>query len=309
MSFVYTNFKKSGYYLIVATNYTHGVEVLRKHRDSEVFFNSKTKVYPNGHYKRSLCNKPIYKKNGFEEEEREDLFKDLARVSEHGELPNLLPKNVNFETGEIIEKVPRDRTREILRRAREQIFDITMCNDFDYFVTWTFSPEVVDRSDFQAIYKKLGKWLNNMVERKNMTYIIIPEFHKDKKNIHFHGLIKGDLTYIPCVSPKSGKPLIHKNTNTQIMSIREFKMGFNSAIQLHGEKLHVAKYITKYITKNSERVGKRYYFSSRDLKRIPDMFFYNHSTLDFLSFDSKEYTIPNTDLKFKYFNSWNNIKK
>ena len=79
------------------------------------------------------------------------------------------------------------------------------CNNkpWDYFVTFTFNSDKVDRYNFSEVSKKLSKWIDNIKQKygcKDMGYIIVPEKHKDGA-WHFHGLFKNcdNLNFIDSV--------------------------------------------------------------------------------------------------------------
>ena len=66
-----------------------------------------------------------------------------------------------------------------VNRTVNQIYMISRANKWEYFVTLTINPEILDSTDFNLISEKLNIWTNN---------IIVPELHKDKSKWHFHGL-------------------------------------------------------------------------------------------------------------------------
>ena len=67
--------------------------------------------------------------------------------------------------------------------------DIAFCNRFDYFLTWTLDPKLIDRYDPEIVGKKVRSFLTNASNRKGFQYIVVPELHKDGA-IHLHGLCK-----------------------------------------------------------------------------------------------------------------------
>jgi hypothetical protein len=144
-----------------------------------------------------------------------------------------------------------------LRRTKTAIADITICNDFDLFVTFTFKK---DRYDIQKTKNKMSKWLKNQRElHGKFDYVIVPEFHKDKKAIHFHALFKG----------YKGK--LHKTKIVQkgrpIYNITSYKLGFSTAAKIDNVE-KVSSYVRKYITKDMPQFpGKKHYWVSNQLKR------------------------------------------
>lgn len=185
-------------------------------------------------------------------------------------------KNVDDSVNEFFDAVEdsefsrRENKRKSFCRARNKLFDIALSTmAFDCFVTLTVDSEKCDRYDYEQIIKKLSQWLDNRVRRHGLTYVLVPEYHKDRA-IHFHGLCNFDaLKTVRAVSPYTGKELFD-NEKRPIYNIKDFPLGINSVIPLSGENARqaTAKYCYKYITKSDgEKVGGRYYLSGGNLGR------------------------------------------
>lgn len=159
----------------------------------------------------------------------------------------------------------KDPLREFdsLRRTKTKISDITICNDFDLFCTFTFSPEKVnDRADTSECKSKMQKWLKNQREiHGKFKYVIVPEYHKDGKSLHFHALFKNYKGSLK----DSGK----LQRGRKVYNITSYRTGFTTAVKIDNiEK--VSSYIKKYITKEMPKFeGKKRYWCSDNLKR-PD---------------------------------------
>lgn len=157
-----------------------------------------------------------------------------------------------------------------MRRARAKLRRLALANDFDWFVTLTLSPDEVDRYDCQAIMKRVNRWLDNMVRRKGLRYVLVPERHKDGA-FHFHGFFAGEgLEAVPSGhSDSQGHP---------IYNLPQWSLGFTAAIALYGTYSQAVGYVTKYIGKqDGERPMGRWYYSGGDL-REPDK---TYATLDY----------------------------
>ncbi|WP_101696661.1 rolling circle replication-associated protein [Clostridium minihomine] len=214
-------------------------------RQSEnlVYHNTKAKIYPDGQQKIMVCSKPIFKSECWEQ------------VDKYGKEKVPVPK-------------PKDMSNEVrgdsLKRAKEACFDIAFCNDFTWFITWTLNKEEIDRYNPDEVSKKLRTFLNNKVKRNSARYIIIPEYHADGKGIHMHGLLTGDF-----LMKDSGKCTQSGKT---IYNMPQWKYGWSTAIELDGSKVAVAKYITKYITKDFKKIfGSFYYAGGKGLIRKPQV--------------------------------------
>lgn len=94
-----------------------------------------------------------------------------------------------------------------LKRAREKVFDIALMNNFDYFVTLTFDESKVNSFDEEEVNRVVKKWFNNMVNRHDIKYICVPEYHKSGR-IHLHCLMSGNLDFVD-----SGTVLIPQRKN------------------------------------------------------------------------------------------------
>lgn len=230
----------------------------------EVKANAREKVYPNGFRRIVVCSKPVFKNDAYME------LVTSSSVSKDKDMSN--------------------PTRgDSIRRAKEKIFDIAMCNDFEYFITWTLDKEMIDRYDAQLVAQKLKKFLNNLVVRKEVRYLVVPELHKDGA-IHMHGLIAGQLRMID-----SGRKLPDGRI---VYNMPEWKLGFSTAIPLDSQKGRVSGYITKYVQKDFQKIfGNFYYAGGHGLVRSPEVRVYD---VDFDSFDLPVYGPEGVPILFKY---------
>lgn len=230
----------------------------------EVKSNAKEKVYPNGFRRVTICSKPVFKN---------DEYMELV-TSTSGSKPKDMS---NLSRGDSI------------RRAKQKIYDIAMCNEFDYFITWTLDKEMIDRYDANLVSKKLKKFLNNMVVRKELCYLVVPELHKDGA-IHMHGLIAGRLRMVD-----SGRRLPDGRV---IFNMPEWKLGFSTAIELDNQKGRISSYIVKYVQKDFQKIfGNFYYAGGHGLVRSPEV---NYFDVDFGAFDLPVYGPDGVPILFKY---------
>lgn len=145
-----------------------------------------------------------------------------------------------------------------MRRAKAAIREISLCNRFSYFVTLTLNKEMVDRYDMSAITRKLNSWLDNCVRRKGLAYVLVPERHKDGA-IHFHGFFNDAL---PVVDSGHEDRQGHK-----IFNLPAWTLGFTTAIELYDDYHKAVGYVCKYIGKQGEKPGGRWYYSGGALAR------------------------------------------
>ncbi len=163
-----------------------------------------------------------------------------------------------------------DSELKSLQRAKTTLIDMTLCNQFDLFTTFTFNGNeinrkkygytVTDRADADKCKRKMAYWLNNQrILHGNFKYLIVPEYHKDEKALHFHGLFAGYKGHLK----DSGK----KQKGRTIFNIRSYRQGHSTAVQIDNlEK--VSSYISKYLTKDMPKFkNKQRYWCSNGLKR------------------------------------------
>ncbi len=146
------------------------------------------------------------------------------------------------------------------RRSKINAFDVILGNhDIDTFATFTYAPrDGFDKASYDECYSELRPWLSNRVQRRGLKYVIVPERHKTGA-IHFHALMNSAaLKLVPAVSPK-GRQLT--NNGNPLFNLPEWKHGFTSAELIKAaaeDRDKVAKYIFKYMGKQSGIIGGRY---------------------------------------------------
>lgn len=242
-----------------------------------MYYNVKTKIYPDGSTNTIYCNQKIFNDSPLDKKRTEKK----SVISKK----NVLRKIVKVGKSDIVNDVRADS----LKRAKDKIQDICLCNDFDYFVTLTFNPEKVDSFNVEQVKTAIKGWLNNGVKRRGYKYIAIPEYHKSGR-IHLHALMSGDFQLVD-----SG----HKLGEKTIFNIADWqeRFGYCTAIKITGNINNLAYYCTKYITKGNEKIFGRFYWSSRNLLRQPEL---EYKNCDFADIYQLEYKVEGTTRKLKY---------
>lgn len=140
---------------------------------------------------------------------------------------------------------PEDSKTRSIRRTRRIISDLVICNKFQLFVTFTFKS---DRQNIRRSKEKMQNYLKNTKKRDSpkLQYIIVPEFHKDKKAIHFHALINN-------LNPKHLIDSKKKINKRKAYNINNYRSGFSTAIKIDNHA-KVSSYIRKYITKDMVQI-------------------------------------------------------
>lgn len=163
------------------------------------------------------------------------------------------------------------RSMEVSRaRAKAAVLDIALCNPFTHFFTWTLDPKVIDRFDANVVGKKVQTFLKNASYRKGFSYVCVPELH-DNGAIHLHGLCNpGAVKLVPAINPHTGKPLLD-DSGRPLYNMADWKLGFSSCVQIDENYARTCGYVTKYMSKGTEKIFGKWYLSSRNLRKRPDI--------------------------------------
>lgn len=133
-----------------------------------------------------------------------------------------------------------------LSRARSTIVNLARSVIWDYFVTFTFSPEKVDRTDYSACYKAVSSYLNSIMRSNpDFKYLAVPELHKDGCSFHFHALVSGlpdNALFFSGHYSRGKKPV-------PVYNLSGFDFGFTTATKVKSS-IRCTRYILKYITKD-----------------------------------------------------------
>ena len=175
------------------------------------------------------------------------------------------------------------------RRAIKKIKDYILANRFEWFITLTFDGGKIDRTSYADCISKFNTFCDNCVRRRAWAYVGVIEPHK-RGGLHFHLLLQAqDVPVVHSgtyIHPSFGRPVkrvtldrkgIDISACRDVYNLTNWKWGFTTAIQTYGDRMAIARYIGKYITKSSEKIGGRWYYSGGDL-RSP---IYRYDRVDF----------------------------
>lgn len=196
------------------------------------------------------------------------------------------PIIIKSERQKMIDKLERQKIKEILKqqgyikqlthdsiersnivslkRTKETIYSLARANKWDMFITLTFNPNLVNRTNYDEITEKLHIFLKKVKQSyaPELVYLLIPELHKDGKSYHFHGLLKnlGKLNF-------TNSNHITKNGQT-VYHWDDYYLGFSDCILVNNSGA-ISGYITKYITKELCAVtkNKKRYWCSKNITR------------------------------------------
>lgn len=259
--------------------------------------NMRIKYYPDGSRDYLICSIPIFKSTDLSSagERKNDTLKvgksDIDELLwemmyEQYERSDCSDMPIGFDDAGCFTNPPSHIS---IRRAQQRLKELLRSNSFDNFVTITLDGAKIDRYDYGAIIKPLNKWLDNRVQRRGYKYVLVPEFHKDGA-IHFHGLMSGDMELVDSgtvkvhgrkkpVSLATYKRHYKGQPCSTIYNVSDWRYGFTTVVKLRQSSsaaadvpiqynsAAVANYISKYITKDSVKVGGRWYLSGGTLDR------------------------------------------
>ena len=173
-----------------------------------------------------------------------------------------------------------DNIARAVRRARRKVYDLIVSNSsLNCFITCTLDGKDFERNDTKTFVRKLNKWLDNLVQRTGFKYVLVCEYHKKNKALHFHALCNADALRLQdsgtVLRPTGGKPVRLATAARQgykpeelrtVYNVSNWKYGFSTAIYTDDNRGAVANYVSKYITKDCDKIGGRYYRHGGDLK-------------------------------------------
>ena len=211
----------------------------------------------------------------------------------------------------------RENRRRAATRARRKVADYVRAEyDFRYFITLTLSGEDFPRNDVKEATKRLNNFLRNRVQRAGLKYIVVPEYHHDGENLHFHGVINAGALRLEdsgtVLIPGHKKPVrittakkygVPPEQWRTVYNLPEWGYGFTTAIEIQGERAAVAAYLAKYITKmfhewdgDTSKIGGRYYWHSHNLREPV----YRYDNRPFDAAPGEEYSNPGCAIKIDY---------
>ena len=164
-----------------------------------------------------------------------------------------------------------------LIRARNTVYELALCNEWDWFLTITLDPEKYDRENLPKFRTDFSRFIREYGKRQglNIKYLVIPEQHK-KGGWHMHGFLKGiPPDYLRLFSLEEKLPQYLRKKLKQGMYIYDWpayrqKFGFcdiEPVRNLQAASAYVTKYITKSFGVGVQNLGGHLYYASQGLQR------------------------------------------
>lgn len=174
------------------------------------------------------------------------------------------------DIGEVIESLPttnikrkkRNYEYESFARSKRTVIDYGMNNDWDYFVTITFDGRKVDRYNAAKVLAKLQYALKDYRRfyDDDFAYVLVPELHEDGA-IHWHGLFRIGRSDLVERHWDREKCCVYYRLEFFYRRLGRFRLD-----KVASNPGFVAAYITKYMTKENERIFQRRYLCSKGLQ-------------------------------------------
>ena len=198
------------------------------------------------------------------------IYNRLREYSHYNPFEDAVVNMYELDELELAEKRREHSLRNSYSRTIQKIYNCSRQCEWQYFITLTFAPDVVDRYDYGACMKKACKWFNNQRFRcaSDMQYLIVPEQHKDGA-WHVHGLLA------QCDGMRLDDSGHKTSDGRTIYHLGDWDYGIDYIVEVLDTR-KISGYITKYITKDLCAVteGKRRYYRSRNIPEPQEIEFF-----------------------------------
>lgn len=159
------------------------------------------------------------------------------------------------------------RKQNNLSKRRVLLWRKVNLQQWDYFVTFTYSDELHTEETFQ---KKLRNTLKHLVARKGWKYIGVWERSPEKQRLHFHGIFYIPQTIGELIEVKDYSTKQHKVQTTlqNTHFIKHFGRNDFEKMSSPADVSQSVKYLLKYIEKSGEKLvygGKIYAYIESDI--------------------------------------------
>lgn len=274
-------------------------------REYGIRHNTRVKTYPSGASEVLTASHRVFREAGWEVSDKWDScpIEDTTELDAETSYMTLEQSAKVDPDGRAAAEAAELSRLRAQRRARTQVRDLALSNEFRFFVTLTLDGTKVDRYDVRAITRKLNQWLDNAVRRHGLKYVLVPELHKDGA-VHFHGFFNDALRVVDSgtvIPPQGGKPKRPRGEKQRqawleggghvVYNLPQWSLGFTTAIELYGEYSAAVGYVCKYISKEQEKVGGRWFYHGGDL-RTPDVSYEDRNVEDVVAQGADTFSSP-----------------
>ena len=205
-------------------------------------------------------------------------YGDIVKIVYIKNAPKPLKNKANRPKFEKNENSENERFSNSISRSKSRIFELAMCNEFNFFCTFTQDQNLRDRFDLKEFRKDFAQLVRNInrsrSENQKIKYLLIPEQHKNGA-WHMHGLLSGlteaDLRKFTLSEklPHRIRKQIEKGVEIYDWTRYRNAFGYFTCTKI-SDKTACSKYITKYISKDLQKTvrdsGEHLFFASQGLK-------------------------------------------
>lgn len=155
------------------------------------------------------------------------------------------------------------------QRSVKNFYSYAFSNKWEYFFSFTFAPDKIDRFNKKAINAAWSEFRIKTQrkydkEKKDLVKMLcVPEEHENGA-YHLHGLMSGcDLILTPGRNKKDDNKFYYSKCGNQVFNLMDWELGWSTVCCINpvDNLLQVANYVSKYVGKQmcSEYNGKRYF--------------------------------------------------
>ena len=257
------------------------VDFIRNASEEELLKFYEKSVLNNARKSGLLKNYPELK--GGQSITRHDLWSvydygDIVKIVYIKSAPKPLKNKSRRPKFEKNENSENERFSNSISRSKSRIFELAMCNEFNFFCTFTQDQNLRDRFDLKEFRKDFAQLVRNINrsrgENEKIKYLLIPEQHKNGA-WHMHGLLAGlketDLRKFTLSEklPYRIRKQIEKGVEIYDWTRYRKAFGYFTCTKIE-DKTACSKYITKYISKDLQKTvrdsGEHLFFASQGLK-------------------------------------------
>lgn len=147
-----------------------------------------------------------------------------------------------------------------ISRAKGKVLELVLCNPWEYWCTFTISPDKYDRYNLKKYKHDFSEFLHTLNRSRDskITYILIPEMHEDGA-WHMHGFINGLQDSDLSLNSNGYLTWLRYNQKFGFMSLSKIK-------DLESAAKYSLKYMTKDSSKNVSELGAHLFYASHGLK-------------------------------------------
>lgn len=182
---------------------------------------------------------------------------------------------------EIIKKENPEKLANSISRSRSTIYELALCNDWDYFCTFTIDKTKYDRYDLKKWHKDFTQKIRDLNKKYKckIQYLLIPEQHKDGA-WHMHGFLSGMPDQeLRAFGREEKLPLyildkVIRGEEIYSWITYQNKFGFcdiEPIKDINKASAYITKYVSKSLAESITELNAHTYYASKGLKRAEEV--------------------------------------